>query len=150
MKNFGHSSVVSSYLKKLEATGFKFYCVGCHRERLISVPAKAGSVQFYIHALLSTGFLMLITWPFFNWKGIVWALPVLLALEFFYRLKMRSILVCPDCQFDPILYMVNRDKAVHQVDEAWRKKFEIHGIPYPERRKTKIRNTSLDGTRLNP
>lgn len=146
---FNTGSLIKSYVSKLEKTGFRFFCVGCHRERLLSVPAKVGSFQFYLHSLVATGFLMIVTWPIFNWKGLVWAVPVLLVMEFVYRIKLRSVLVCPDCKFDPILYLVDRDKAVRQVDEAWRKKFEIQGIPYPERRKSRIKNTTLDGSRLN-
>ena len=125
---------LNSIWKKLERTGFKFYCVSCHKERHIEVPARAGSFQFYFHAGVTTAFMMLITWPIFHWKGVVLLVPVLGIFEGLYRMKMRSVLVCPDCDFDPILYMVDPDKAAQQVENVWRKKFEEKGYPFPERK----------------
>lgn len=70
-----------------------------------------------------------------EWKGLVaWFIPVAMAFEVIYRLRMRAALVCPDCQFDPILYLVDRKKAVHQVEAAWRQRFKASGFPFPERK----------------
>lgn len=126
---------LNSIWKKLERTGFKFYCVSCHKERHLSVPARAGSFPFYMHVVMTTAFLMLITWPLFHLKGMVLAVPVLGAFEMLYRIKMRAALVCPDCDFDPVLYLVDRDKAVQRVETVWRKKFEEKGYPFPERKR---------------
>lgn len=126
---------LNSIWKKLERTGFRFYCVSCHRERLLAVPARAGSFQFNIHVLVTTAFLMLVTWPLFHFKGVVLFIPIWAAFEGFYRMKMRSVLVCPDCDFDPVLYMVDRDQAVQKVEDVWRRKFEKMGHPFPERKR---------------
>jgi hypothetical protein len=132
---FEQRVTVQSLYRTLQRTGFKFYCVSCHKERHLAAPALVGSFRFYFHAFITTAFLMGVTWPWFGWKGIVMAVPVLALFETLYRLKMRSALVCPDCSFDPILYMVDREKAVQQVEGVWKKKFEQHGLPYPERRR---------------
>lgn len=126
---------LNSIWKKLERTGFRFYCVSCNRERLLSVPARAGSFQSYVHVTVTTAFLMLITWPLFHFKGVVLFIPVWAAFETLYRMKMRAALVCPDCDFDPVLFMVDRDQAVQKVEDVWRRKFEEKGYPFPEHKK---------------
>ncbi len=124
----------ASLWKKIEESGFKFYCVGCNRERRIHPPAKIGSFLFYIQILITTAALTLAAFPWLGFKGIVFfIIPVGIAFEGFYRMKMRAAIVCPDCDFDPILYLVDRKKAAHQVEQVWRKKFEQRGFPYPEK-----------------
>jgi hypothetical protein len=138
--------VTSSYWKKIEQSGFKFYCVGCNRERRIHLPARIGTPLFYFQILLTTMLLTLVTFPWFGWKGIAFfIIPVGLVFEGIYRMKMRSVMVCPDCDFDPILYLVDQKKAAHQVEQVWRKKFEQRGLAYPEKRKA---GNLLDGSPL--
>ena len=130
----GHK--VSSIWKKIENAGFRFYCVGCNRERRLAPPAKVGSLKFNAHILITTLFFSMITFPIFHFKGpLFFLIPVGLVFEAVYRIKMRSSLVCPDCSFDPILYLVDREKATRQVEEVWRKKFEEKGFPYPEQKR---------------
>lgn len=114
-----------------------FYCVGCNRERRLTAPAKVGSARFFVHIAITTAFCTLLTWPWLGLKGAgFFLIPVGLAFEMIYRLKMRADLVCPDCHFDPTLYLVDPHKAVRQVEETWRKKYEEKGIPYPETKKS--------------
>jgi hypothetical protein len=130
---------VKSFIKNIENQGFRFFCVSCKKERRQAPPAKVGSPQFFAHILITTAFFTLLAYPWMHFKGFVaFLIPVGLFFEAMYRLKMRAAMVCPDCSFDPILYLVDRDKAVAQVEETWRKKFEEKGFPYPERRKSKV------------
>ena len=127
-----------SIWKKIEETGFKFYCVGCNRERRIHPPAKIGSPLFFFQILITSAALTTVSYSWFGLKGFAFfVIPVGIAFETFYRMKMRAALVCPDCEFDPILYLVDRKKAVHQVERVWRKKFDQRGLPYPEKNKKK-------------
>lgn len=124
--------------KKIEASGFKFFCVGCNRERRIQPPAKIGSGLFYAQILITTLALTFATYPWFGFKGFAFfVIPVGIAFEAFYRMKMRAAMVCPDCEFDPILYLVDRKKAAHQVEKVWRKKFEQRGFSYPDKTQKK-------------
>jgi hypothetical protein len=126
---------IQKIYKKIEAQGFKFYCVGCNRERRQTWPAKIGSAKFFAHIALTTAFLSVLAWPWLHVKGLfAFIIPVGLAFEVFYRMKMRAALVCPDCEFDPILYLSDRPKALRQVEEAWRAKFAEKNLPFPERR----------------
>jgi hypothetical protein len=146
MAPFRQNQSVKTFIKNIEEQGFRFYCVSCKRERRQSPPAKVGSPLFYGHILLTTAFFSLLTWPWMHWKGLfAFLIPVGLVLEAVYRLKMRAAMVCPDCNFDPILFLVNREKAIAQVEETWRKKFEEKGFPYPEKRRSGApRKRSLD------
>ena len=126
---------VKSIWKDIEQKGCRFYCVGCQKERRVSAPAQVGSPPFFAHIFFTTLFFSLLAWPWMSWKGIfVFTIPVGLVFETFYRLKMRAALICPECSFDPMLYLVDRNKAVQQVELAWRKKFEEKGIPFPDKK----------------
>lgn len=123
-----------SLWKKIEESGFKFYCVGCNKERRIHPPAKIGSKLFNAQILITSFIFTFATYPWLGFKGFAFfVIPVGIGFEAFYRMKMRAAIVCPDCEFDPILYLVDRKKAAHQVERVWRKKFEQRGFPYPEK-----------------
>ncbi|MBU6153308.1 MAG: hypothetical protein KGP28_03300 [Bdellovibrionales bacterium] len=127
-------SSIQQWMKQIENQGFKFFCVSCRRERRQSPPAKVGSVAFFFHVFLATMSFTLLFWPLMGAKGfLAFLIPAGAVLEAVYRLKMRSAMVCPDCKFDPILYLVDRQKAIGQVEDAWRKKFSQKGIPFPEK-----------------
>jgi hypothetical protein len=137
---------INRIFKQMDGPGFRFFCVSCKRERLQAPPAKVGSPRFFAHIIIATAFFAAIFWPLLGIKGVfAFLLPVGIVMEAVYRLKMRAALICPDCQFDPVLYLVDREKAVRQVEEAWRKKFTEKGIPFPEKPRTSAaRRRSLD------
>jgi hypothetical protein len=92
-----------------------------------------GSPAFFLHVAIATAFFSLLFWPLMGFKGLfAFVIPVGLVMETVYRLKMRALLECPDCGFDPILYLSDQKKAVRQVEESWRKKYSEKGIPFPE------------------
>ncbi len=139
-----------SLWKKIEQSGFKFYCVGCNRERRVHPPAKIGSALFYAQILITTALFTAMTYPWFGFKGFaLFVIPVGMVFEAIYRMKMRAAIVCPDCDFDPILYLVDKKKATRQVEQVWRKKFEQRGLVYPEKNPPKAGSPviGLDGSR---
>ncbi len=140
------TSVIRQWMKQIENQGFKFFCVSCRRERRQTPPPKAGSPAFFLQVVLATLFFTLLFWPLMGAKGfLAFLIPMGAVLEAVYRLKMRSAMVCPDCKFDPILYLVDRPKALLQVEDAWRKKFTQKGIPFPEKTKASaLARRSLD------
>jgi hypothetical protein len=148
MQEVSIKEILSSkkFYKRIEPKGFRFYCVSCKRERRLAPPARVGSLKFFGQVLLSTLALSAITYPWLHFKGIfAWLVPVGLTLEVVYRLRMRKALICPDCEFDPILYMSDRKAAAQQVEEAWKRKFEKAGIPFPEKKKSSLARSVLDG-----
>jgi hypothetical protein len=86
--------------------------------------------------MISTAFFMLLAWPWLSWKGVVAFVPFWAIFEAIYRMKMRDALVCDECGFDPVLFLVNNKKAVKAVETHWRKRFEQMGLPYPEKKPT--------------
>jgi hypothetical protein len=130
-------SALQQWMKQIENQGFRFFCVSCKRERRQTPPAKVGSPGFFFQVVIASSFFTLLFWPLMGAKGfLAFLIPVGIILEVVYRLKMRSAMVCPDCKFDPILYLVDRPKAIRQVEEAWRNKFLEKGLPFPEKTRT--------------
>lgn len=61
--------------------------------------------------------------------------------EAIYRMRMRDALVCDECGFDPVLFLVDNKKAAKAVEAHWRKRFEQRGLPYPEKKPSGIPQT---------
>jgi hypothetical protein len=74
---------------------------------------------------------MIATWKWMSWKGIVSFVPFWTIFELGYRWKMRAALGCPQCGFDPYLFLVDAKWARKEIEAHWRKKFAEKGIPYP-------------------
>lgn len=62
---------------------------------------------------------MLITWPWFSWKGIVLFVPLWAIFELVYLSFLRSALVCKNCGFDPYLAKSNPEKAAQAVKKHY-------------------------------
>jgi len=66
-----------------------------------------------------------------SFKGLVVFVPIWAIYEMFYRLKVRALMPCPQCGFDPYLYCVDKQLARKEIDQFWRAKFAEKNIPYP-------------------
>ena len=87
--------------------------------------------QFLQVGLTSIVFTMA-TWQWFEWKGVVVFIPSWMAFEAYYRLKMRALLACSSCGFDPFLFMRSSKEAKKEMDRFWRAKLKEKGIAYPK------------------
>jgi len=121
-----------SLWKERSTQSWAFYCPHCRSPRKIPYRPQPGGWKHFSQIGLTAGFVTLLTWKWFDWKGIVVFLPIWAVFEFFYRSQVRAALSCPNCGFDPILYMVDTQKARDEIEKYWRKKFEEKGIPFPE------------------
>jgi len=74
-----------------------------------------------------------ICWNWLGWKGVFSFFPFWTLFEFVYRWRMRGLLPCPKCGFDPYLFLMDEDKAKSEIESHWRKKFAERGIPFPEK-----------------
>lgn len=81
--------------------------------------------------VITTGIVTLALYPWLSWKGVVSIVPLWAAFEVFYRGRVRAQLACPECGFDPYLYMVDRRKAREAMEVFWRTRLEARGLPYP-------------------
>src|SRR5690606_26024778 len=80
---------------------------------------------------LTTVLLTSLTWSWFGVKGLVSFFPLWVLFETIYRLRMRALIPCPHCGFDPFLYMRDVSQARAAIEEFWRGKYAAKGVPYP-------------------
>ena len=96
----------------------------------MSIQPKPGWKHF-VQIMITAMFFTLVTWKFFEWKGIVSFVPFWIVFETVYRLKVRVEMSCPYCGFDPYLYLTDVKKARAEIENFWRLKFKERGIPFP-------------------
>lgn len=111
---------------------FSFFCPNCRIERRAPVHPRPATPKNIAKVALAAIFFTVVTWPWFEWKGIVSAFPMWIIFEVSYRTFMRAALACDACGFDPVLYLVDVKRARGEVEAHWRRKFAEKGIPYPE------------------
>lgn len=91
-----------------------------------------------MRVLVFTAFVAVVGWPVFGVKGLVLFVPFWAIFETVYRLKVRGLLACPHCGFNPYLLLSNEERAKTEVREFWKKKLEAKGIPLPESHQQKV------------
>ena len=111
---------------------WKFICPLCQADRRISGRSRPGGMKHFLQIGLTAFVFMMATWNWMSWKGIVSFVPFWVLFELGYRWKMRAMLCCTQCGFDPNLFMVDEKRARQEIEAHWRKKFLEKGIPYPE------------------
>ncbi|MGE0616378.1 MAG: hypothetical protein AB7P04_12130 [Bacteriovoracia bacterium] len=111
--------------------GWTFYCPQCSGVRKVPLGPRpeAGINAFRI--ALTAGVFTVATWPWFGWKGMISLVPFWAIFETYYRLRLRTSLACPNCGFDPYLFLVDAKKARTEMVSFWKEKFAKQGIPYP-------------------
>lgn len=100
-----------------------FICPVCEARRCIPVRSEPAPEHFFQIGLTSV-FFTLLTWPWLNWKGIVSFLPFWITFEVIYRLRVRGLVHCPHCGFDPYLFLSDEDKAKSAIEAHIKKKYE--------------------------
>jgi hypothetical protein len=123
---------VKTYWKAQNASGWRFYCPLCQRLRQVPFRPSPGGFQHVSQVVLTALFLTVVGWPLWGWKGIVSVVPLWALFEATYRYWVRGLLRCPDCGFDPYLFLRDPKLAAQQIDAFWKKRFSDQGIPYPE------------------
>lgn len=111
---------------------WEFYCPSCRMHRKVPFRSRPGGRRQIMRILAATAFLTLCFWPWFEWKGVVTALPLWTGFEIYFRTHVRANLNCTNCGFDAYLYLVDIQKARQGIDAHWRGKFAVRGISYPD------------------
>ncbi len=96
---------------------------------------EPGRPRHFIQIGLTAVVFALGLWALFPWigsKGLVAFVPLWIAFEIIYRTKVRGSVICGQCGFDPVLYLVDVGRARQAVRAHWKTKFEEKGIPFPE------------------
>lgn len=127
-----HEQKLPTYWRERNSKIWSFFCPQCRSPKRVAYRPKP-EVSHYIQVALTAVVFTLLSWHWFEWKGIVSFLPLWIAFEAVYRSKTRAALACSDCGFDPFLYLVDVKRARAEIESHWRKKFADKGIPYPEK-----------------
>lgn len=85
-----------------------------------------------IQIALTAAFMTLLAWHWLNWKGIFFFFPLWAGYEWIYRWRMRGMLACSVCGFDPYLFLIDEKWARREIEAHWKKKFAERGIAYPD------------------
>ena len=113
---------------------FQFFCPMCTTPRKIGMDPRPGQPIHFVQVGLTTLVISLLCvrfLPWIGWKSLVGFVPLWIAFETVYRARIRAKLVCGKCGFDPVLYLVDVDRAREAIRDHWRKRFAERGIPFP-------------------
>lgn len=138
MQNHRHDvlrAASKSIWKERFTRNFEFYCPMCTQPRRIGMNPKPGQPIHFAQVGI-TAILIAITaqhfLPWIGWKGLVSFIPLWIGFETIYRGRVRAKVACTKCGFDPVLYLVDVEKARTAIQDHWRKRFAEKGIPFPE------------------
>ena len=124
-----------SIWKERYTRNFEFYCPMCATPRRIGMDPRPGSPVHFAQVGITAILIALVAehfLPWIGWKGLVSFLPLWIGFETIYRGRVRAKVTCSKCGFDPVLYLVDVEKAREAIQDHWRKRFAEKGIPYPE------------------
>lgn len=116
-----------------KAQSWVFLCPNCRTPR--RAPGKPRlQARHFAQIAMTSIILMLATWNWFEWKGVISFLPLWMGFEIVFRTRCRAVLLCSACGFDPYLYLSDLPRARAEIEAHWRRKFDEKGIPFPEKR----------------
>jgi len=111
---------------------WSFYCPQCRAPRRTPTHPDPSRPANYARIGLCALVFTISTWTWFSWKGLVSFVPFWAVFELVHRSRVRGLLACPHCGFDPYLYLVDVKLARREIEEHWKRKFAEHGIPFPQ------------------
>ncbi len=123
---------------------WEFFCPFCKLKRKIPYRAQPGGFKQIFQVAVTAAFVMLVSWPWFDWKGIITFVPLWMTFEVYYRSKLRTVLLCDNCGFDPYLYLTDVKKARSELEKHLRAKYAEKGIPFPEKESAKAPKEKVD------
>jgi hypothetical protein len=121
-----------SFWRGRASEAWSFICPLCSSPRKLAQQPRPTPTH-YAQIGLTAAIFTLITWHWFEWKGIISFLPMWTVFEVIYRARVRAAMRCTQCGFDPYLYLVDVKRARTDIESHWRKKFAEKNIPYPEK-----------------
>jgi len=124
-----------SIWKERFTKNFQFYCPMCTTPRRIGMHPKPGQPIHFAQVGVTAILIAILIYSIFPWmgaKGLVTFVPLWIAFETIYRGRVRAQVRCSKCGFDPVLYLVDVEKARAAIQDHWRERFAEKGIPFPE------------------
>jgi RNase P subunit RPR2 len=114
----------------LQKKFFRFYCPQCRAERRLPAAPRI-SLRHWMQIGITTLVLTAALWPFFGLKGLIVFVPLWAGFELVFRSRMRIVLACPSCGFDPFLYIRDVKLARAEMEKFWRSRYQEKGLPFP-------------------
>jgi hypothetical protein len=130
-KNPAQLNLRSVWREKTPET-WSFFCPLCSAPRKVS-GARRPHFKHFFQISLTAVMIMMATWPWFGWKGVVSVVPLWILFEVVFRTRFRARVHCEKCGFDPFLFVTDEALARNEIENHWRKVFSEKGIPYPEK-----------------
>src|SRR4051812_28111053 len=106
---------LKKYWKETTKGAWSFICPLCTSPRKIAYHPRP-QVRHYFQIALTAAFFTLLTWRWFDWKGMVSFIPLWTAFEAIYRSRVRAAMHCSSCGFDPFLYLVDVKRARAEIE----------------------------------
>src|SRR4051812_22277389 len=110
-------SDLKSMWRERHSKPWSFFCPQCRAPRKESQHPDPGRLGNYARVGLCAAVFMLATWKWFEWRGIVSFVPFWAVYELYYRSRIRGMMACPHCGFDPYLYLVDSQLARKEIEE---------------------------------
>jgi hypothetical protein len=101
-------------MKYFERKVKNFYCAFCRSPRTMNMQKHVKSFEIAI-SMAGSFLLMLLIFQNLDFRVLVFFALFVSLFEFFVQLKYRLSMACPQCGFDPLLYMKSKEKACEQV-----------------------------------
>ncbi|MCM0605570.1 MAG: hypothetical protein KA715_05720 [Xanthomonadaceae bacterium] len=121
------------FVKVKQPSYFTYFCAQCNNKRILPMNPNPGRAKHFFQVALTAGVIMLMTWSWFEWKGVVSFIPLWIGFEVMFRMKLRAMIPCPICGFDPYLQLIDSKRATEKTVEFWKKKFEDNGLEFLDR-----------------
>ncbi len=100
--------------KYMREVSEKIYCAFCKLKRNLYSKKHISATNVAL-AFLASVVTMFILWQEFNAIVMVIFVMYLMFAEIFVQIRWRLSVVCPHCDFDPVLYTKNAEKACLKV-----------------------------------
>lgn len=122
---------IKTFWKERSSNIWSFYCPCCRSPRRVPFRPKPGGFRHYSQVAITAAFFTAVCWPTFGIKGVISFVPFWIIFEAVYRGRVRALLACSQCGFDPFLYMTDVGRARDEIRTFWRGKFAEKGVPFP-------------------
>ena len=126
----GHRNL-KSFWRERNGALWSFICPLCRVERRLPLGPRPGTLKHFFQIGLLTVVFAILCWSKLSGRGFIAFIPFWSIFEVLYRWKLRILLPCSQCGFDPYLFSSDVKRAQQEVEHHWRKKFADKGIPYP-------------------
>lgn len=100
-----------------------FFCPICKDHKSTKLDRKVGW-RHHAAFSLATAAIMILGWPVFGLRAVVFYFPIWMGFELIHRMRKRVSLVCEGCGFDPFLYKSDVERAREAMRKHWQTKIE--------------------------